>query len=285
VLTPLGSLLDAARERPAAVGAFTVYTLEQAVAVARTAERRDAGVVMLLSDAAFRAPNGDLLAAAVVAIAARSRVPVCVQLDHVSDLERMRRALELGAGALMADGARLPYEENVALVRAAVELARAHDAVVEAELGHITGDEEIAHAVAAGALTDPDQASDFVSRTGASCLAVSIGNVHGRYREPPALDLERLAALRRRVPVALSLHGASGLPDALIDAAIRGGVAKINVNTELREQWFAAVAHHAPAHRDGLRLLALQERIVDSVAARVDSRLAAFERGAAVEPA
>jgi tagatose 1,6-diphosphate aldolase GatY/KbaY len=113
----------------------------------------------------------------------------------------MRTALEAGAGAVMADGSALPDADNAALVRSAVELAAAYGAGVEAELGRIEGDEDVTTAVAAGALTDPEQATPFVAVTGAACLAVSIGNVHGAYRAPPDLDWERLATLRQRVAV------------------------------------------------------------------------------------
>src|SRR5207244_4853159 len=120
-------------------------------------------------------------------------------------LDPIRSAFELGAGAAMADGSHLELDANVELVRAAASAGE-----VEAELGGIAGDEDVARAVAAGALTDPDQAAAFAERSGAACLAVSIGNVHGTYSEPPALDWERLAAIRPRVELPLSLHGASG---------------------------------------------------------------------------
>ncbi len=226
------ALLAEASAAGRAVGAFTCYDLEALGAVLRAAEAAAAPAIVLVSKQSFAAADGERLVAALCAAADRSPVPVCVQLDHVADLGLIEAALAAGVGAVMADGSHLPMEENVAFVQAAARLAHARGAGVEAELGGITGDEDVAAAVAAGALTDPDEAVGFVARTGADCLAVSIGNVHGHYREPPALDWARLAAIRARVACPLSLHGASGIPEADVTAAIGHGIAKINVNTE-----------------------------------------------------
>lgn len=200
-----------------------------------------------------------------------------MQLDHVRDLGLIEAALELGAGAVMADGSRLELEDNVAFVRAAADLAAARGAAVEAELGGIEGDEDVAGGAAAGRLTDPDEAATVVRRTGAACLAVSIGNVHGHYQRPPRLDWPRLAAIRDRVGVPLSLHGASGLPDQDVRRAVAMGVAKVNVNTQLREAYLRATAQAVDAVADGLRLLELHEAQASAVAPVVAGKLAGYE--------
>jgi ketose-bisphosphate aldolase len=273
MLAPLPELLDAARARGAAVGAFTAYNLETAAAVVHAAEEREEPVMLLVSAAAFRSSLGRSLTAALVAIADAAAVPCCVQLDHVSDLGEMGAALELGCGALMADGSRLPDADNAALVAAAVELAGRHGAHVEAELGRIEGNEEVAAAVRAGALTDPGDAAEFMARTGAGCLAVSIGNVHGTYASPPDLDWDRLAALAEAVEVPLSLHGASGLADADVRRCVVGGICKVNVNTELRQRYFAVLRDFAQDLASGARLLALGEALTECVADVVDGKL------------
>lgn len=277
MIAPFGFLLDAARTAGRAVGAFTVYDLGAATAVLRAAEARGVGVILIISPQAFAAPAGAALVAALRVLATASDVPVAIQLDHVSDLDAMARALDCGVTALMADGSKLPYEENVALVHAAVALARPHGAEVEAELGRIEGDEELALAAEAGALTDPAQAADYLDRSGADCLAVSIGNVHGTYSRPPELDWPRLEAVAAAVDRPLALHGASGLPDADLQAAIRRGVVKVNVNTELRQRWFATVAARAETLGQRSELLALQGELADALAEVVDAKLAGFE--------
>jgi tagatose 1,6-diphosphate aldolase GatY/KbaY len=274
MLASFAELLADAAARRGAVGSFTAYNLETAVGVLRAAEERGKGVVLLLSPGSFRARGGRFLAAALVTLAERSSVPACVQLDHVAELAAIEEAFELGVGAVMADGSALPDEENGALVRAAVAHARRAGGHVEAELGRVEGGEDVAAAAAAGALTDPGAAAGFVARTGAACLAVSIGNVHGRYAQPPRLDWERLAAIRERVDVPLSLHGTSGLPDADVRRAVELGAAKLNVNTELREAYLAATARQLGRVREGADVLALHEAQADAVAAAAAAKLA-----------
>jgi len=177
----------------------------------------------------------------------------------------------------MADGSKLPLDENAAFVRAAAAAAAPHGGEVEAELGGIAGDEDAAAAPAAGALTDPEEAADFARRSGAACLAVSIGNVHGAYREPPALDWARLERIRRCVATPLSLHGASGLPDGDLARAIRLGICKVNVNTELRERYLQATAARLERARAGARVLELNLAQAEAVAEAVAAKLAALE--------
>ena len=258
-------LLAERRARGAAAGAFTCYTLTTAVGVLRAAESESAPVMLLVSEASYTAPEGRLLLAALRAVAEHASAPACVQLDHVADLATIARALTDGADAVMADGSRLPYEENVALVRNARELAKTR-AGVEAELGHIEGGEDVAAAVAAGKLTDPAEAARYVEETGADCLAVSIGNVHGHYAQPPLLDWPRLERVRELVDVPLSLHGASGLPDADLRRAVATGICKVNVNTELRARLFAELERRVPETAPGLRLLELETTLADAVA-------------------
>jgi tagatose 1,6-diphosphate aldolase GatY/KbaY len=275
MLTPFAELLRM-RRAGTAVGAFTCYDLEAAAGVLRAAATAGAGVILLVGDRSYRDRDGALLLAALVAAASAADARACVQLDHCDDAAVIRAALSGGAGAVLADGSRLPYAANVAFVAGAVEVARSYGAGVEAELGSITGDEDVADAVAAGALTDPAQAVDLMQRTGADCLAVSIGNVHGHYREPPALDLVRLEAIHALVDAPLALHGASGLDDALVARTIEAGVAKVNVNTELRAAYLETTAGVLPAVADGARLASLHAAQIAAIEAVVSAKIRAF---------
>ena len=143
---------------------------------------------------------------------------------------------------------------------------------VEAELGRVEGDEDLAAQAAAGALTDPGAAATFVRASGVGCLAVSIGNVHGHYAGTPALDWERLERLRD-AGAPLSLHGASGLPDADVRRAVSLGIAKVNINTELRAAYFGAL-DSVGAYAEGLDLRGLGEAVIDAVADTVGAKLA-----------
>jgi tagatose 1,6-diphosphate aldolase GatY/KbaY len=241
MLVPFRDVLGQA-QRGSAMAAFTCYDLEVAAAVLETAAREDRSVIVLVSPSSVRGDHGEAFLSAVLAYAERAPAHSCVQVDHVDDLQLIERVLQLGAGAVMADGSRLPLDENIALVRAAVGLASATGAAVEAELGRVEGDEDLAQAAREGRLTEPQEARRFVEESGAACLAVSIGNAHGRYSAPPSLDWDRLEAIRAQVTVPLALHGASGLADASIQRALELGIGKVNINTELREAYLRATA-------------------------------------------
>ena len=274
MLTPFRELLDERSAAGAAVGAFTCYDVTTALGVVRAAEERGDPVVLLVAEASFRAESGRLLVPALLAVADAARVPACVQLDHVDDPALIDAAFAVGVGAVMADASTLADEENAAFV--AETRRRAGDAAVEAELGHIEGGEDVARAVEAGALTDPETAVRFVAASGCDCLAVSIGNVHGRYAAPPELDWDRLAQIRALVHVPLSLHGASGLADDDVRRAIAFGICKVNVNAEVRERYLARLDSELERARDGLRLLELEAAVVDAVAEIVAAKLAVF---------
>lgn len=276
-LARLGELLADAQQRSAAVGAFTCYDLLTGAAVLAAAERRSVGVILLISAQASRAPTGPGLISGLRVLAERSSARCCLQLDHSDDPQLMHVALEAGVGALMADGSQLPYEQNVTLVGRALRLAARYQAAVEAELGHISGDEEFADEAQPGGLTDPDEAERFVRDTGADCLAVSIGNVHGTYRHPPTLDLARLHAIRVNVKTPLCLHGASGLSEQDIRRSVTEGIVKININHELRTRWFQTIRPLSEKLAHGTQLLALQRQLTDALRAAVDAKLAALE--------
>jgi tagatose 1,6-diphosphate aldolase GatY/KbaY len=269
-------LLAEHRDRGTGLGAFTCYDLETAQGVLAAAAERGSAALLLVSTAALVATGANLIAA-LRSLTERSPVRACIQLDHASDLELMAGALEAGAGAIMADGSQLGFEENIELVAAAAQLAGRYGAAVEAELGYVSGEEDVSVDAGPGELTDPAQAAAFVQRSGAACLAVSIGNVHGTSSRTPTLDWERLAAIRRAIEAPLSLHGASGLPDETITRAISHGITKINVNTELRAAYLRATADTLAADRTGHPLLALHQRQSAAVQQVAEQKLSQYE--------
>lgn len=281
MLASFPSLLEDHSRAGTALGAFTCYDLEAARGVLAAGERRGVGVALLISRDSFAADGGDQLLAGVRAAAERSHTPACVQLDHVSDIELIAGALELGAGAIMADGSKLSFDANVALVQDAKARADASGAAVEAELGHIEGGEDVAAETRPGAYTDPDDAERFVEATGVACLAVSIGNVHGSYAGEPRLDWDRLAEIQRRVEVPLSLHGASGLPELDLRRSVGAGIRKVNANTELREAYLRATREGLADSLDGMRLSRLHDAQTAAIGAVVEEKLDALAGGAA----
>ena len=274
MLSGLREILDERRALGGAAGAFTCYDATTACGVVHAAEAAGVPVVLLVSVATVGSRDGRLLLPALGAIARAASVPVCVQFDHATSLELIGDALASGAvGAVLADGSRLPYADNVAFVAGVRKLADRHGAQIEVELGHVEGGEDVAAAAAAGKLTDPAEAAQFVAATKASCLAVSIGNVHGSYAAEPALDWERLDAIRAAVGVPLSLHGASGLPGRDVRRAVAAGVAKVNVNTEIRQRTFATLGARLDELSRGWRIAELDAEIVAAVEEVVAEKL------------
>lgn len=242
MLISLKELLSKAEAARYAVGAFNVYNLEGVKAVITAAEVSHSPVILQVHPKALDFGGVGLLKLCLTA-AEQSDIPVCVHLDHAQGLDTIQQAIDGGILSVMADGSHRLFEENVALVREVVALARPLHISVEAELGRLSGTEDGSTVEAMQArMTDPDQADDFVSRTGIDCLAVCIGNVHGHYSGDPNLDFTKLKAIKDRVPVPLVLHGASGLPKEMVRRAITLGVTKINVNTDLRRAYLSAVS-------------------------------------------
>ena len=235
-------LIREAQSKHMAVGAFNTYNLEITQAIIAAAEQLGQPVILQFGVPAIKM-SGEALVAAAQAAARKARVPVALHLDHCSDIGLIETCFAWGCSSALADGSRLPFSENVAFTRRAVEFAHNYGGTIEAELGYLAGTEDgITVEEMEASLTDPDQACEFVSQTGVAMLAVSIGNVHGYTPHPPALDFERLAHIALEVDVPLVLHGASGIPEGDIQRAIRLGIAKLNVNTEVRTAFLKAIA-------------------------------------------
>lgn len=224
-----------------AVAAFSVYNLEGAKAVCQAAEIEGAPVMLQAGSSAFRYAGSDELASLALAVAKTSATRVGVHLDHSRDLNEIKKCLDFGYTSVMVDGSNLSFEDNVTLTREAARAARRAGAWIEAELGGLGGDEDRSGQGGTGEITDPESAARFVEETGVDALAVAVGNVHGFTQHKVELDLEQLAKIRKLVSIPLVLHGASGLPEHQLEDAIALGVAKINVNTELRRAFIAGV--------------------------------------------
>ncbi len=274
--TRFGEVLARARGAGRAVGAFTCYDLLGFEAVVRAAESFRAPVIVLVSPASFSAEGGERLVRAFGAAAGGSSVEVLVQIDHARDGRLIERAADCGVDAAMADGSKLPFEENLAFTRAVVDSMRPRGVGVEAELGRIEGNEDEAGETLSGATTDPGEAKEFLEESGVECLAVAVGNVHGHYSGTPKLDWQRLEEIRGRIQVPLSLHGASGLPEGDLRRAVSLGVAKFNVNTELRAAYFGFLGDELGHEAATLNLKSLGDGVVGAVQEVVEAKLSAF---------
>ena len=274
--TRFGEILSRAQETGRAVGAFTCYDLLGFEAVVRAAESYRAPAIILVSPSSFGAEGGGRLVRAFGAAAKASSVEVLVQLDHAGDERLIERAVDCGVEAVMADGSKLPFAENLALVRSVVGLIRPRGVGVEAELGRVEGHEDEAGETLSGVTTEPGEAEEFVKQSGVDCLAVAVGNVHGHYSGTPELDWGRLEEVRGRSPAPLSLHGASGLPEDDLERAVSIGVAKFNVNTELRTAYFRRLGEDLGVKAATVNLKGLGDGVVEAVREVVGAKLSAF---------
>lgn len=274
--TRFASVLREAREAGKAVGAFTCYNLEELEAVIRAAETRGAPAIVLVSPSSFNSAGGERLVRGFGAAAAHASVDVLVQLDHVSDLPSVERAVECGVDAVMADGSRLSFRDNLAFTSSVVSAVRPRGIGVEAELGRVEGQEDRLGEALVGATTDPEEAEEFAQKSEVDCLAVAVGNVHGHYAGTPSLDWQRLEEIRAIVPSPLSLHGASGLPDADLRRAISASISKTNVNTELRAAYFRRLEEELGPASETLDLKRLGDRLTEAVMEAVEAKLEAF---------
>ena len=236
-LTTTGELVTSAAATHSALASFNVITLEHVEAVIAGAESVRAPIVLQVSENAVTFHGGHLLplARAAVAAAEHAAVPVALHLDHVRSDTLLHQAADAGFSSVMYDAARLPYAENLAATRAAVDRAHAQGLWIEAELGQIGGKNgrPPLDAHAPGARTDPDEARVFVADSGVDALAVAIGSSHAMTTRTAALDHALLKRLSAALDVPLVLHGSSGVPDDELTAAVAGGITKVNIGTAL----------------------------------------------------
>lgn len=245
MLVNFKTIIDMAEKGGFAIPAFNVYNMETVMGVLDAANEAKSPIIMQVYPRLFKEKAGYFVSPMVVAAANQASVPVCFHLDHGPSLLEVTRALRWGATGIMLDGSPLPFDENVALTKQVVDICKNVDVAVEGELGHIgtVNDDSMDE------FTEPEAAAEFVEKTGVYALAVLIGNAHGRYKKPPKLDIDRVAAIRKATNgTALVLHGGSGIPDDQIKAAIKAGIRKINIATDVCYTFLDAVneEYHNP---------------------------------------
>ncbi|MDX2216767.1 MAG: class II fructose-bisphosphate aldolase [Oculatellaceae cyanobacterium bins.114] len=275
MLSSTQELLETARRNAYAIGAFNIYNLEGVKAVINAAEVNRSPTMLQLHPSALK--YGQLPLVALCLEAAHSAtVPVAVHLDHSSSEADIQLALKAGVRSIMADGSIYPYAQNLDFTQKMTHLAHQYGAVVEAEIGRISGTEDgLTVAEKEAKMTDPEQALEFVYQTQVDVLAVTIGNVHGEYKSPPRLDFARLERIRERVEVPLVLHGASGLPASMIHQSIQLGVCKFNVNTEVRQAYMHALKEEM-CGGTASDLLELAEKAIAAMEAVIQDKLRLF---------
>ena len=256
-----------------AIGAFNVNNMEIIQGIVSAATQEQSPLILQVSAGARKYANHTYLVKLVEAALIESNLPICLHLDHGEDFDICKQCVDGGFSSVMIDGSKHPFEENIEMTRRVVEYAHEHGVVVEAELGKLAGVEDAVKVAAKDATyTDPDQAVEFVERTGCDSLAIAIGTSHGAYKfkGKPELDFERLKKITNLLPgYPLVLHGAStvipsfvqkcnqyggaldgaqGVPEDMLLEAGKYGVCKINVDTDIRLAITASIREHFATH-------------------------------------
>ena len=242
-----------------AIGAFNINNMEILQGIVDAAEKQKSPVILQASSGAIKYARIKYLMKMVEAAVEETTIPIAIHLDHGADFEACKMCIDNGFTSVMIDGSKYSFEENIEITKKVVEYAHARGVVVEAELGQLAGIEDDVNVSEADAkYTDPDQAKEFVERTGCDSLAIAIGTSHGAYKfkGEAKLRMDILKEIKEKIPnTPIVLHGAStvipelvetcnkyggnipgakGVPDEILHEASISGVSKINVDTDLR---------------------------------------------------
>lgn len=234
MLVNMNDVLLPAKRGQYAVGFFNAVNMEMARAIIETAEELRSPVMVGTAEILLPAMSLEHVAEYLLPMARKASVPVCVHYDHGLTFEKCMEALHLGFTSVMYDCSTADYETNIANVSEMTRICHAMGVTVEGELGHV-GDNEGAGRLddPSAYFTDPDVAKGFVARTGVDSLAVAVGNAHGDYKFPPKLDFDRISVISEGTDLPLVLHGGSGLADNDFREAIRRGICKVNIFTDI----------------------------------------------------
>jgi fructose-bisphosphate aldolase, class II len=241
-LVPMADILNKANDEGYAVGGFNINNLEFIQGIIWAAEEKNSPFIIQTSEGAIKYMGMDYLVGMVEAAVRNTHIPVALHLDHGSGFDIVMNCIKNGYSSVMFDGSHYPYQENIAITSKIVEAAHAVGVTVEAELGKVGGTEDnISVDERDATFTDPDQAVEFVEKTGVDALAIAIGTAHGVYKGEPKLDFDRLKTIKGLLNMPLVLHGASGVPLADLQKAISLGINKVNINTDFQQVFTAKI--------------------------------------------
>ena len=232
---------DKARKGKYAIPHFNVWNAEMLMGVIDAAEESKAPIIISFGTGFVGNTSFEDFSAMMVSMAKKASVPVITHWDHGRSMEIVQNAYNHGMNSIMRDASAYDLEENIRLTKEVVDYFHPLGIPVEAELGHVGNETIYEETLANYNYTDPNQAAEFVERTGCDSLAVAIGNQHGVYTSEPKLNFEVVEKVNEAVNIPIVLHGASGISDEDIKKAISLGICKINIHTELCQAAMVAV--------------------------------------------
>lgn len=268
MLTNLKTILDVAYANKYAVGSFNGYNSETFRGIIEAGKETKTPIILAFGAKYLTNFSLESAAALTKSLAEDLDIPVCLHLDHCSDMDVVFRAIKAGFGSVMYDGSMLPYEQNLANTKKVCEVAHACGVSVEAELGSLAAGDK-SHEGSADdkeVYTDPKLAKEFVEITKVDALAVSVGTVHGLYKGKPNIRFDILEEINKEVGIPLVMHGGSGIPEEDILKSIANGISKINVNTEIATYAVEQTAKYLQEKQPHFSVLSLkQEEFVKEI--------------------
>ena len=272
MLVNLNDVLRPAQQGHYAVGLFNTTDTDMLQAAIEAAEEMRAPIIIGTAEVLLPYGELQLIAPSVIAAAKRARVPVVVHYDHGLTFDRCMEALRLGFSSVMYDASAKPYAQNIQETREIVRIAHAFGATVEGEIGHV-GSADGSDPAGEDRYTTLQEATDYLRDTGVDALAIAIGTAHGAYKTAPKLSFDRLAQIRAAVDAPLVLHGGSGLSDDDFRRAVQGGIAKVNIFTDLCLAGMAAQKQAVAENRGYLSARNLKK---DAIREAVMKKMALF---------
>jgi len=235
------NMLQKAKKEKYAIPQFNINNLEWTRYILEECQKNDVPVILGVSEGAAKYMGGFTVVTEMVKALIEDlniTIDVCLHLDHGSSVESCKKAIDSGFTSVMIDASKYPINENIEITKEAVQYAHSKNVSVEAEVGHIGGNEDgvsgdIYHATVEECIA--------LSNTGIDSIAPALGSVHGLYKGEPNLNFERMCLINQTLNIPLVLHGGTGIPDYDIKRAIECGISKININTELQIAWHDAV--------------------------------------------
>jgi len=241
MINNLKELLKNAEENKYALGSFNIYNYETIKGVFNAIKAENADGIIAFGAKYVSCMDLKEVSNLIRTVSCGYGKNIVIHLDHCSDFNLIKEAIEVGFTSVMIDGSHLLYEDNVKLTKEVCDYAHRRGVSVEAELGSIALGDHSNEDEANEEYTDPLKAKDFVERTGVDCLAISIGTVHGTYKGTPKISVKRLKEIKEVVSIPLVLHGGSGTPPETIKECIKNGICKININTEMSKNAVAGM--------------------------------------------
>ncbi len=270
-------MLGAARRDGYAVGAFNILDYNSTKAVIEAAEQLKAPVIIQTSAKTVIFWGSSAIVSWVRELVRSSTVPIALHLDHCKDLQLIAECIEAGWTSVMIDASAKPFDENLALSRRVVEMARPKNVTVEAELGAIVGVEDDIHVKEQDAhLADPEQAVRFCNQVDPDCFAPAIGTAHGVYKGEPKIAYDRLEEIAAKTPIPIALHGGTGLADDVFRKCISLGCAKVNISTQLKYAFIDGFVKYHNKHNTQYDPLKVIEAQYDALIAGIIENINLF---------